>query len=195
MTESPKADHWSFLTQNLSAWLAAIVPLIWDTGIILTQALRPLRGLVVFSTDLLMIAESIILNGFMNEVARLLVQRPRPFVYADPLRHGPDPAHYTSFYSGHTSFVACTWTAIFLCLLGRRAPRPVLLMIGSVGFTMTLLTGVFRVMALRHFPSDVAFGAFAGAAAALIISKIHKPRSALNLLGSIKDERSTASLK
>ncbi|NDD93043.1 phosphatase PAP2 family protein, partial [bacterium] len=80
--------------------------------------------------------------------------------------------HYTSFYSGHTSFAALASTcAVISALNARPALRWSVL---SLGVLLTSFTGAFRVIAGRHFITDVVFGALAGAAIALAVNGLHR---------------------
>ena len=124
--------------------------------------------------DALLITQTLVLNGTANEIVRLFVQRPRPYVYGDPGYYGTNPANYTSFYSGHTSFSSAMNTALFLVLLGRAAPIWLLVLTGAGGQAITLLTGVTRILAGRHFFTDVMCGAIAGLVIAFWVALAHR---------------------
>lgn len=173
--ESPIADNHSFTTQNLSGILALIVPLFW----VVFEALRGRaagykKAAIAALTDVLLLAQSVAWNGVLIETARLLVQRPRPFVYSNPILQGADPAHYTSFYSGHTSFAALAGTSMVMTLIGRKAGLPLIISASLVAMTLVFLTGIFRVMAGRHFVTDVLAAAVAGFIVAAFIAYLHR---------------------
>lgn len=169
-----QADALSFVTQDLSAVFAILLPLGW---IAFRQWRRRLEKPFArtYGTDFIILLESILWNGFLNEATRLIVQRPRPFVYLDPNFLGNLPAHYTSFYSGHTSFSATVGGFAFFTLAGRDAPDWLLTVMGLTASTLVVLTGVFRVWAGRHFATDVLVGALAGSLTALGIALLHRP--------------------
>jgi membrane-associated phospholipid phosphatase len=165
-SEDPQADHYSFVTQNTSGILALLVTLFW--------ALRR-RSWVNLATDWLLLFQTTMVNGLFTELTRLVVQRPRPYVFVDPMR-GQDAANYTAFYSGHTSFAATASTALWLILLSRGAPRWMLALFGASGFTLVFLTAVYRVLAGRHFITDTIAGALAGFLVAWFVAWIHRPK-------------------
>jgi undecaprenyl-diphosphatase len=103
----------------------------------------------------------------------LIFQRPRPFVYLDPLQRGIDPAHYTSFYSGHTSFAAAMGVSVLILLWKRKVPLPFLAVLVVFIQVLVFSTGYFRIMAGRHFLTDVIVGGIAGAVTALCVLQVH----------------------
>src|SRR5262249_42708323 len=96
------------------------------------------------------------------------------FVYSNPALRGTDPSHYTSFYSGHTSFAALAGLSLFLILLARGAPTWLIAIAAMSWQGLTIATGYFRVMAGRHFLTDVIAAAWIGSAAALVVFLAHK---------------------
>jgi len=167
--EIPLADALSFLGQNISGILAILVPLAWG--------IRARIGLRNCVTDFVLLFEATALNGVMNECVHAITHRPRPFVYFDPLHRGTDPAHYTSFYSGHTSFAATAGACLVISLITRNAPSWMRVSGLSLVSLLTVGTGVCRILAGRHFPSDVVGGIAAGVFAALVIAQVHRTRS------------------
>lgn len=170
---SRKADSLSFRTQSITGYLAAISPPTWLAIATLSGSMTPLGSLRAAGTDLVLTLQSIAWNGVATESARLLAQRPRPFVYSNPSVLGADPANYTSFYSGHTSFTAAAATATVLSMIRRRAPLWLTMIIFLASATLVFLTGLFRVLAGRHFTTDVLVGAVAGVLVAYFISALH----------------------
>ena len=158
----PLSDHLSYWTQDGSAVLA----------IAAFFALAPTRR--VARTQLVLLIQCMCINGALLEGIRLLIQRPRPFVYLDPLAQGGAPAHYTSFYSGHTSFAALAATCAALAAMDARpAVRRTVFVLAAA---LTAATGALRVAAGRHFITDVAVGALAGAAIALAVNCLHRTK-------------------
>jgi membrane-associated phospholipid phosphatase len=174
---SGKADRLSFVTQNSSGILAFGATLGWSVFLYLSGSIAlSALGLAVL-TDWVILAQASLWNGLTTEVLRLLVQRPRPFVYADPVRQGADVSHYTSFVSGHTSFSAAAGVTLLLLLLGRGAPRKLLIPMTSLVATLIFLTGLLRVLAGRHFLTDVLGGALSGTLVAWALSWAHRRHS------------------
>jgi len=174
---SGRADGLSFVTQNWSGYLALTVPGIWVGALAIAGKLTPMGALAAVGTDLVIMAQTVSWNGALNEGARLIVQRPRPFVYANPSALGANPHNYTSFYSGHTSFTAAATVSLLLTLAGRAAPGIILWLAGILAAAMIPLTGLFRVLSGRHFISDVCIAATAGTLIALVIALLHKRRN------------------
>ncbi len=118
------------------------------------------RSLTLLVQNLVLIAW----NGALIEIVRDIVQRPRPLVFTRPMEEGLSPMQFTSFYSGHTSFVALA-TMILALRFAKRAYRvPAIL----AALLFSGLVGTARVLGGRHFPSDVLFGALAGITIACI---------------------------
>jgi membrane-associated phospholipid phosphatase len=151
------ADFCSNLIQNGAGFLAFLLPWL----------LRLPKGLCLrLNLVLLMITAW---NGVLLELARALVQRPRPLVYASPLTDGANIHQYTSFYSGHTSFVTLALLFTFLWV-GRLHPeKPKTRAFLALLFPLaSLSTGVLRVIGGRHYPTDVIAGLGFGSLVCLI---------------------------
>ena len=172
--ESAQADGLSFLTQNASGYFALGIPVAWSTTLLALGSLTPAGWALAIATDTVILTQAALWNGLFTESVRLAVQRPRPFVYTDPLRFGGDPSHYTSFVSGHTSFAAAAGLTLVLTLLGRGAPLLLVASSGVLTTTLIFLTGLFRVLAGRHFMTDVLAGATSGALIALAVAWLHR---------------------
>ncbi|MGK5081898.1 phosphatase PAP2 family protein [Bdellovibrionota bacterium FG-1] len=170
------ADRLSFSTQGLSGILALSVPPLWEGALLLLGRISPMTALFAIGTDFVIFAQTTAWNGLFTETAHLLTQRPRPFVYTDPLR-AKDFSNYTSFYSGHTSFSATATVYLTLTLAARQAPLALVGIAGIGSFALTFSTGLYRVLAGRHFPTDVLFGALMGALVAIGVALRHKKTS------------------
>jgi membrane-associated phospholipid phosphatase len=174
--EVPGADALSFTTQGLSGVLAMGVPLLWHGGLLIARQISPLAAAIGAGTDLIIFAQTAVWNGLLTETSHLITQRGRPFVYTDPQR-ARDFANYTSFYSGHTSFAAASAIFLLLTLLGRGAPKWLLGFSAAMAYGLMSLTGLYRVLAGRHFPTDVLAGAIAGTLVASLIAYRHRSKS------------------
>ena len=162
------ADGLSFELQNATIVCGILLAFVY-------HALRGQRWRLAFE-DLTLWAQVALWNGFFMELTRLAVQRPRPFVYANPLVLGTEAAHYVSFYSGHTSFVAATWASLALSALARKAHAAVILGILLIWEIVPAMTGYFRIQAGRHFLSDVIVGMLAGTCVALGVHAVHRQK-------------------
>ena len=132
--------------------------------------------------DFLMVAQVVALNGFLTELIRLVVQRPRPYVYENPSFYGQELQNYTSFVSGHTSFATATAAALVLILVHRRASRKLIAITATLGGLIAISTAVFRVIAGRHFVTDVLAGLLCGLLAAAAIWATSRRDSKADLL-------------
>jgi membrane-associated phospholipid phosphatase len=123
--------------------------------------------------DLTILTETIAVNAALVTGVKYLVQRPLPVTYAR--RDGlPEQAQgYRSFYSGHTSTAVAALTASAWTLHFRDGPQAwPWIVTGVVGASVA----AERVLAGRHFPSDVLVGAAAGFAVGTAIPWLHARR-------------------
>jgi membrane-associated phospholipid phosphatase len=177
--EDAAADGYSFNTQNAAGLFAASIPLLWNAGLVLTQTLTPALALSECGVHLVLFLETWGINGALTEVTRLMVQRPRPFVYKNPNK-AADPQSYVSFYSGHTSFAAAATTYLLLILLCYGVPRAFWLTLLGLSEGLVISTAVFRILSGRHFLSDVIVGAFAGSLVAIFVMLAHDSKKSEN---------------
>jgi membrane-associated phospholipid phosphatase len=114
------------------------------------------------------------------EIVRMLVQRPRPLVFRGPMTDGANVHQYTSFYSGHTSFTALAGLTLYYYVV-RITPertgwhRVVL----AIALFLPVMMGTMRVLAGRHFPTDVIAGAWFGWALAFVFERFRRHRDRL----------------
>jgi len=145
------------------------------------------RGFLVrYGTDVLLLAEALAVNALLTEVLKTAIRRPRPYTFLDPADVDPSQREALvdaqsgnnadwSFPSGHTStaFTAATAGATLLTLelLGRSRWAIALAWVG--GMSVATTTGVLRVAAGRHFPSDVLTSALLGTAIGAAVPLAH----------------------
>ncbi|MFZ9594932.1 MAG: phosphatase PAP2 family protein [Bdellovibrionia bacterium] len=172
--ENMSADELSTLSQNLSGALALSLPNLWTLSQWAMARLTPYAAFIQIAQNLVLIVQTTAWNGLLTELSHALSQRPRPFVYLHPEERGKDPSHYVSFYSGHTSFTVAMGVATVLIFLIRGAPY--FLVVGSlVGMEcLGISTAYLRILAGRHFFSDVLFGAMAGVLVAATVIGLHR---------------------
>src|SRR5919198_2488096 len=144
-----------------AAWLVPVVTDVVDVGV----SHELLEDMVVY-------AEGLAVNGALVTLAKYSVQRPLPIVYAGL---APDlinsPRGYRSFYSGHTSNALTALMVASMTYTLRHGPA----------WWPWVVTGIFgfsiateRVLAGRHFYSDVAVGAFSGVLVGWTIPRLHE---------------------
>lgn len=171
---SPQADWNSNWTQYSAGIVAGVAPALWLGSKVITSVMAPGAALAFWGTDVLLIAQATFWNGAINEVIKIGVNRPRPFVYRNPSSEGKVHHSYSSFYSGHTSFAAVATVGLIASLIARSAPLWMTLLFGFTGFALTIITGGLRVAAGVHFYTDVAFGLLAGLMISYYIQIFHR---------------------
>jgi membrane-associated phospholipid phosphatase len=129
-----------------------------------------------WGNDLLVTAEALTITMALTQLSKYLVQRPRPLTYnpaVDRARKLPRSARL-SFFSGHTS-IAFTSATTLSYTFWRRHPGDDLgrgLVLGlSLGAATA--TGILRVLAGKHFWTDVIVGALVGGAVGLLVPLLH----------------------
>jgi membrane-associated phospholipid phosphatase len=127
-----------------------------------------------FATDLLMLAESNILCGGLTQLSKGIFSRPRPFVYRrDQAGKALGRDAFRSFFSGHTS-AAFNGAVLAGTVFAKRHPgsrRSAA--VWATGLTFAAATGTCRILAGRHFPTDVLAGAAVGALTGWLIPWLH----------------------
>lgn len=127
------------------------------------------------ASDLVVVAESILLSNAVGALVNLGARRPRPLAYGTA---APDDERLRgnaslSFFSGHTAgaFAAALST---YATLRRRHPDSLLPYVAlAVGVTAASFIGTTRVLAGDHFPTDVVAGALVGSALGLLVPALH----------------------
>jgi membrane-associated phospholipid phosphatase len=123
------------------------------------------------AADVLVLAETLAVNSALVVGAKYAVRRPLPLTYDGDPAYVRSQGGYRSFYSGHVSTVVSALTASAWTMRWRDGERgwpwAVVALAGSS-------VGVERVLAGRHFPTDVIVGAAAGFAVGTAIPWVHR---------------------
>ncbi len=152
-------------TSTVTVGLAVAVPAIAD-------AVR-LGFVPALGEDLVVLTESVAVNAALVTGVKYLVQRPLPATYARRQDLPAQAQGYRSFYSGHTSTAVAALTTASWTLQFRDGPQVwPWLVTGAVGAAV----GTERVLAGRHFPTDVLVGAAAGFGVGTAIPWLHRRR-------------------
>jgi membrane-associated phospholipid phosphatase len=138
--------------------------------------------------DLLIVAQSMVLAGLVNQSVKFAARRQRPFVHYSPpgptgvLTQDPNDNNL-SFYSGHTSmtFSLATAAGTVATLRGYRNAWAV----WAVGMPLAAATGYLRMAADKHYLSDVLVGAVAGSAFGVGVPVLLHARVGRLQLGSV----------
>ncbi|MEZ4379740.1 MAG: phosphatase PAP2 family protein [Nannocystaceae bacterium] len=166
------------ITSDVLLYGSVAVPAIVDFADVLIHRRTIGRWGRSYAKDFAVLAEVATVNFALTNVVKFAVLRPRPYTYGlDGSDRDPTEGDaQLSFYSGHTSTAFAMATAYSYLFQARhptskwRAPVWVL----SYGLAST--TGVMRVVAGKHFWSDVIVGAIAGSAIGLAIPALHRRR-------------------
>lgn len=119
--------------------------------------------------------ESVLLTQGLTQVVKVATSRPAPIVYDSsvPLEERTSSDALASFWSGHTAtaFAAATSFAVSYWLRHPRDPwRWVVL--ASLE-SAALVTGLLKIRAGYHYPSDIAAGAAAGISVGVLVPMLH----------------------
>jgi membrane-associated phospholipid phosphatase len=129
-----------------------------------------------FLVDFVVLAEAVLLNGALNQIAKVAVARPRPLLYDRELDHSRqrDPDSYVSFYSAHTSSAFALGLAYAQTFAYRHPDSPFRYLVYAGAVIAGGVIGATRIAAGKHFPSDVLVGAAVGTGVGLVIPWLHR---------------------
>jgi membrane-associated phospholipid phosphatase len=162
---SSLAEDLSTATQFVAGFFAFIMPWVFW----LVRPPRTHRWLYALE-DFLTVSQVLALNGVFTEFTRLVVQRPRPYVYENPAFYGKELQNYTSFVSGHTSFSTAVASALVVVLVYRHGSKKQISVTATLGGMLAIATGILRVFAGRHFVTDALAGCLCGLLSAILVS-------------------------
>lgn len=132
-----------------------------------------------FGAFALMFAEALALQNALNQIVRSSQLWPRPYIYAKSGK-GAEKAKeargeaYGSFYSGHASaaFTVAVFTGEWFSEIYPNSEYKSLVWASS--FTLAAGVGILRVVAGKHYPSDVIIGALMGTGVSFGVLKLHE---------------------
>ena len=138
-------------------------------------------GLLMFDQEIrsdyrnfsLVWAQSIFLTlGFTN-FTKVLVGRPRPYLYADNASddYKLKKDNRKSFFSGHTSISAVSWFLMASMYEDYRAGSNILPYLWTSAFLVPAYTAYCRYDAGKHFLSDVVAGYLVGSTIGVLVTK------------------------
>ena len=158
----PAADAWSGGTVGLEALLGTLFLVTSRRG----------QGAAAFAGDATVIAQAVTVTAAVTQWTKVLFHRPRPFLY-DGSATGPVSGEDGRSMPSEHSSVAFAAAAAFASVLHRRgiAGRHQV-QIGLL-FAAAATTGVLRVVARKHFPTDVVAGAALGFAIGWTLPALH----------------------
>ena len=148
---------------DVTLWLSLAAPPLLDLAV-----LRPGRAWV---QDATVFAEAIAVSSALATVVKLAVQRPIPLAYAGDPAALRDRGSYRGFYSGHTTLVFTALTDAAWTIRLRHGELVWPWVVAGVAGTSV---AVERVLAGRHFPSDVVAGGAVGIAVGTFVPLVHR---------------------
>ena len=132
-----------------------------------------------FGAYALMFAEAFALENALNQIFRSMQLWPRPFIYAKRGEGAKKAASargeaYGSFYSGHASaaFTVAIFTGDWFSKVYPNSKYKPLVWASS--FALASGVAALRVVAGKHYPSDVLVGALMGTGVSLGVLKLHE---------------------
>ncbi|MDF1562532.1 MAG: phosphatase PAP2 family protein [Deltaproteobacteria bacterium] len=136
-----------------------------------------------FGTRTLLYVEAMMMVGVATEITKWAVRRARPYTL-DPDGDGRlgEQDDDLSFFSGHTSSTA-GWTFAAVRILDLSHDWPAWMR--GVGYggavLLTASMATMRVMAGKHWPTDVLVGAFVGGALGWVVPELHRKELPVSL--------------
>jgi membrane-associated phospholipid phosphatase len=124
--------------------------------------------------DVIVMGEALVVDGALNELAKVAVRRPRPLTY-DGAPHA-DRDDYLSFYSSHSSTAFAVGMAYATTFSLRHPDSGYRYLVYGAVVAGGGATGLLRVLGGKHFPSDVAVGALVGSAVGIGVPLLHRRR-------------------
>jgi membrane-associated phospholipid phosphatase len=155
------------VTLSNVTWGAA---LLWSTGSLVTAGAVDHRAGWASASDVVLVAEPMLLALALNQVLKMDFGRQRPDVHYQVVDPGGDDDNL-SFYSGHTTstFAAAVAAGTVASLRGYRGAPAV----WAGGLTFATATGYLRMAGQRHWLTDVLVGAAVGTALGALVPRLH----------------------
>lgn len=128
-------------------------------------------------TETVMYSETQIWTAGLTLLCKGIFQRPRPYVYQN-LSASLDKDSARSFFSLHSSVAFAG--AVSAGVLWEHFHQETKWdnVVWMTGLSLAAATGIFRILAGKHFPTDVIAGALVGSFAGWIIPHIHQTEEA-----------------
>lgn len=126
-----------------------------------------------YSKNLLFYLNVISVNGIITNITKNISSRERPYYRHNPSQIKSNES-YKSFYSGHTSTVFAISTSSSLLLSNQFPHKKDIIWLTT--FSLSSLTGYYRIASDKHYTTDVIFGALMGIATGYFMYTDHIKR-------------------
>ena len=186
----------AFFHDQLSGWLvsrktADTVSSIWAFALLPAGAIAgALSATGPHASDgaglraVVIVAESAAVSSVLVQAVKFAAARKRPFVRYG---HGEESGAYdvndrdshAGYPSGHTSFA--TSLGVSAAMTATLEESPAAPWLWGAAAAMSVITATVRMMAEKHYFTDVATGAALGAACGVVIPLLHKRGNALSV--------------
>jgi membrane-associated phospholipid phosphatase len=129
-----------------------------------------------FGKIAILYAEVQMINAGLTWIAKGSFQRPRPYIYNAKYENSKKLSRNSrmSFYSGHTSLAASSSFFAAKVFADYFPDSPLKPLVWVVAYTIPAMTAYYRVLAGKHYPSDVFVGYGVGAAIGFLVPHFHK---------------------
>ncbi len=170
---SPQLSSLSSVVAGVEFLMPAAVNL-WDTY----HGRQPWQGILV---DAVILQEALMLSSSLSSYSKSIPMHATPLSYDS---HVPEsvksvPQNASSFFSNHTTsaFTTAVFSAYTFQL--RYPDKKLVPWMWSGSLALATGVGSMRVLAGKHFPSDVVAGAAVGALCGYVVPKLHSRRSSI----------------
>ena len=129
-------------------------------------------------------AETFVLTYGLTNLTKVLVSRPRPYLYGTSEgseEHKMKDDNQRSFFSGHTSLSAASWFMMASMYQDYHPESKLAPYIWATAYLVPAATGYYRYDAGKHFLSDVLTGYFIGRAIGVMVPRWHKKSSRVDV--------------
>lgn len=169
-----------FATKNYSTSADKASDYLWISsfgGQILLLATK--KGHKHFGDITVLYLQAQLINGGLTTLSKFSFRRVRPFIYNEnvDISEKQGKSAKLSFFSGHTSSTATnTFFAakIFSDLYPNSKWKP---LVWSVAAAIPAATGLMRVQAGKHYPTDVIVGYIVGAGVGWLVPHLHRNKA------------------
>ncbi len=119
------------------------------------------------------LTQNLWITGNSVQLVKILVQRSRPYTNASGYQFQGNKDDNYSFFSGHSALTASAATTAILYALRNNSSNSLKYTTYGAGI-LALSTATLRILAGKHYPSDVLTGILFGTGISILNAQIHK---------------------